>query len=118
MSKREIPQVVTDLQAIRDRLTPHNMWKQGGYGRMVGPNCLMGAMFVVAGIMKSNIISVQPVNDRLKLVEDSLRDVIKESFTDGGVVSFNDTHTHKEVLEVVDSAIQREKEKAGVVEYA
>ena len=117
MSKRELPQVVTDLQAVRDRLTPLHMWMQGGYGVTTGPNCLMGAMFVVVGIMKSNIISAPPVNDRLKLVENSLWEVIKELFIGGGIVSFNDTHTHKEVLEVIDSAIKTEKTKAGVVEY-
>ncbi len=117
MSKREIPQVITDLQAVRARLTPLNMWMQGGYGRTEGPNCLMGAIFVVTNIMKSDMITAPLVNDRLKLVENSLRDAIRECFGTYGVVSFNDTKTHEEVLEVIDKAIETEKTKAGVVEY-
>ena len=117
MSKREIPQVVVDLQSVRDRLTPLNMWMQGGYGRTAGPNCLMGAIYVVTHIMKRDLIVAPPVNDRLILVETSLRAAIRESVGSYGVVSFNDTNTHEEVLEVIDSAIKTEKAKAGVVEY-
>ena len=130
MSKRELPQVVVDLQAVRDRLTPRTMWRRGCYGPAEGPNCLMGAIMHTTGaFMNSRTIAtiatwkdnVSPNEKRARVVEDSLRTSIGEiGDTRGkGVVYFNDEsgNTHKGVLNLIDKTLEREKEKAGIVEY-
>ena len=103
MSKRELPQVVTDLQAVRDRLTPPDMWQQGSYGGEEGPNCIIGAIRVV-----TQQLFGRQFNARVAISNANIRRPI---------IGFNDNHTHKEVLALIDTAIKTEKTKAGVVEY-
>ena len=129
MSKREIPQVITDLQAIRARLTPVEMWNKGSYGKEAGPNCIMGVVYMVTDnfrTMSDGIINRKlpiPPATGLFPIQKALRAAIQNmpskdtcSRSDS-IVGFNDTTDHETLLRMIDIAIEIEKHKAGVVEY-
>ena len=125
MSKREIPQVISDLQAVRDRLAPIEMWRRGSYGKIAGPNCIMGVVYMVTG--NARVVTLEglinrmtpPLNDlRLVSVQQALLTAIRElDSSRDSIVSFNDTTSHEALLSMIDIAIEAEKTKAGVVEY-
>ena len=121
MSKRELPQIVTDLQAVRDRLTPLGAWIQGSYGPAVGPNCIMGAIYIVTGHVENGELRLANPSFRAMHLERAMRHTIEELddgriVYGGSVVSFNDITSHKAVLDMIDRTIEHEKQEAGYVQ--
>ena len=126
MSKREIPQVITDLQAIRDRLTNPRAWDQMYFGSEEGPNCLVGAMDVVIDRDYGKIIGTMRVThwdkeagERRSNARKALSRYVPFEYN-GSIVRYNDDRetTHKKILALIDEALYDEKTKACVVEYA
>ena len=125
MSKREIPQVIVDLQGIRDRLTNPKAWEQMYFGDEEGPNCLVGAMDVVIdrdygekiGTMTDSH-TVEAGGRRYNAKAALVRSIPSEYL--GSIVRYNDDRatTHKDILALIDLAIESEKKIAGIVEYA
>ena len=113
MSKRELPQVIIDLQAIRERLTNPEAWNKGLFGTGIGPNCLIGAVDVVIGVLHS-----REAQERRWPVREALVANIPARY-DGSLVRYNDDRktTHKKILALIDAALESEKKIAGIVEY-
>lgn len=99
-------QLKTDLQAIRDLLADPQRWTQGHCGRTAegtpitvpSPKatcfCLMGAIFQTQGCETGG--KVNEIEDHLN--ESPLLDGVS-------YIRFNDTHTHAEVLALLDERI-------------
>ncbi len=127
MSRRELPQVITDLQAVRDRLAPIEMWTRGSYGKVDGPNCIMGVVYMVTDTFRTmsdgvinRLLPIPPASGLFQ-IQAALRKAIQkmpdsDSRSDS-IVGFNDTNDHETLLLMIDLAIETEKTKAGVVEY-
>ncbi len=123
MSKRELPQVIIDLQAIRNRLTNPEAWDQMYFGNEESPNCIIGAMDVVIdrdygkiiGTMTDSHWTVEAGERRVN-ARAALACCVPSSFD--SLVRYNDHRetTHKDILALIDLALESEKEKACVVE--
>ena len=92
------------LVEVRELIKSRSHWCKGAWAKTSKGNgvqaddpdacrwCLGGAMQYVCG--------QHPIFDSIKAY-DKVRSVIKHS----GIACFNDSHTHKEVIEVLDTAI-------------
>ncbi len=120
MSKRELPQVIVDLQAIRDRLTNPEAWSKGLFGSEEGPNCLIGAVDVVIGVptLKKWQEGCVEAQERRWPIREAIVANIPAKY-DSSVVGYNDAPetTHKDILDLLDLVIKSEKKIAGVVEF-
>ncbi len=118
MSKRELPQVVSDLQAIRDRLTNPEAWSKGLFGTEKSSNCLVGAMDVIIDrdykLLPSEKFYIEAKNRRTNCR--AAISVNIPSGYDGSIVGYNDATrtTHKDILATIDTAIEKEKTKVGI----
>ena len=118
MSRRELPQIIVDLQAIRDRLTNPTAWEQLYFGNEEGPNCLIGAMDVIIERDYKNKDCTENGYNRRIDARAALSHCVPTGYD--SIVRYNDDRktTHKDILALIDRAIEAEKTKAGVVEYA
>ena len=118
MSKREIPQVVSDLQALRDRLTDPEAWSKGLFGTEVTSNCLVGAMDVIIDrdyrLLPSEKFYIEAKNRRTHC-RAAISVNIPDNY-DGSIVGYNDASrtTHKDILALIDTALHNEKTKVGI----
>ncbi len=125
MSKRELPQIITDLQAIRDRLTNPEAWDQMYFGSEEGPNCLIGAMDIVIdrdygkiiGTMENTHWGIE-ARDRRHKARNAICCCLPSGYD--SLVRYNDDRetTHQDILTLIDAALESEKKIAGIVEYA
>jgi len=126
MSKREIPQVITDLQAIGDRLTNPEAWNKGLFGNKEGPNCLVGAMDIIIdrdyNFLKEGgegIRQLKQAAERRLNTRDALSDCLSLLHRGhNSITQYNDAPetTHENILYLIDRALKSEKKKACIIE--
>jgi hypothetical protein len=92
--------LVTALEGIREDIaTPEQWWDgRGSFAQMAGKNCLMQACFRATALAPIGTLQ------DYERARESLRGVVG-----GELTTFNDTHTHAEVLAAVDAAIATAK---------
>ncbi len=121
MSKREIPQVISDLQAVRDRLARPGAWKRLLFGDEKGPNCLVGAVYVVTRACPYlDLPLISDDDNRYQLLRNALRSCLPPTAAKhDSLVRFNDNLENKksDIIKLIDDAIILEKEKAEIVEF-
>lgn len=95
-------QVVTDLRALRKLLSDPKVWARGnGFHDPENGHCLVtGAASVAGGI-----------DDWPRRRE--IHSAIEAHTNKQSALAFNDSHTHPEVLALIDQAIAAELAKAG-----
>ena len=120
MSKRELPQVIIDLRAIRNRLSSPEAWSKSLFGNEEGPNCLVGAMDVIIE-RDYNFDSrdrkveagqhMSEAHERRTKAKIALSRALPRGYTNNSVTRYNDalTTTHENILTLIDRALESEK---------
>lgn len=102
---------LTGLVVLRDRISSRKRWCQGAlaknkYGLRVSPDSTDAVSWCLVGALQTVSLSAH--------VGEVLMSGLPKSYY-GTLSHYNDTHTHAEVLQVVDRAIERLKKESAVV---
>jgi len=120
MSERKLPQVIIDLQAVRNRLTNPEAWNQGMFGDNEGPNCIVGAIdrvidrdlkFLKVG---EEYAQLEQAQERRHNMRQALGRCLPKEYT--SLVYYNDTlkTTHENILTLIDAALKSEKQSVCI----
>ena len=101
--------ITENLQAARDLITDPNKWTQFAVARNSGNQITLASSpdavcWCAFGALQYTYSRDQEFRDLLNIM------TYLDSFMNGSVGIYNDTHTHKEVLAAFDRAIEASKE--------